>query len=1248
MAARRLVGKTAPRLWTPPQRKLTRATSHGYAVCDFADVIGEPFLPWQRWLAIHAMETDANGFYRFRVVLVLVGRQNGKALDLDTELLTSRGFVTMTDVREGDEVYHPDGHLVRVAGVSEVMHDHDCYRVTTVDGRSVIADGDHLWSVLDKRKHRSTGPRGSNVRWFEPVIMTTKEMTEAGISRCSTGSRTTVTSGKRYATQEYRFQLPAQQPLKSPDVPLPVDPYVLGAWLGDGHSSAATITSADPEIIEEIRKSGESCAKRAGHPYAWGLSDGIRTGPTGHKKATLQWRLRLLGVLGNKHVPDAYLTAGTTQREALLQGLLDTDGHIDGTRGQVEFCSTSRRLADSVLYLARSLGWRATLRTARATLYGKDCGPKYRVCFTPKTTDPFCPFRLPRKIARIRDLDGGKDRMTVSIASIEPVESRPVRCIQVDSPDGLFLAGRDLIPTHNSSVKRTISLWRLHIDGARLVLGVAQDVSLAREQWQMCLDTIKASPDLSEDLAQERRVNGDEWFRLREDLEARGIDPGEREISYEDDELDESLTLAGGGRYKIAASNRKAGRGLSVDELNIDELREQRSWAAWSALSKTTMARPDAQIWCMSNAGDDESVVLNQLREAALSGRDPSIGLFEWSGEDNCALDDWDQIRQANPGLGYTVSEAAIRTAITTDPPNVFRCLDVKTPVLTACGTMPIGKLQVGDAVKGTSGEWVDVTGASETYTGRDCYRVTLNDGRSIVCDAGHLWTVRDRRRPRPEFETLRTTELISRGITYRNPSMNYDVRNFSLPPVAPLDGPDVDLPVHPYLLGLWLGDGSRRSATLFVEDRDADHIAKRMEAAGATITTRAKDSAHCERLGFQIGHPGAFTTALRSLGIYPQVAFRKADAGDFRKFVPDVYLTGSLAQRLDLLRGLMDSDGTVTARAGRCCFVNTDAELIAGVRSLVRSLGWKTSELEAGQYGESHHLPRLSVDFTPRPGEPCPVTIPRKAERIRAARGSRDVRPVTIASIEPAPSVPVRCVQVDAPDSLFLAGDLVPTHNTEVLCQKVDQLDGAVDYEAWKACADAAGTMDGYRSRLAACLDIAPDGQHATLAVAAILSDGRPRVELAADWTTTAAVRAELPALLEKIKPKAFGWYPAGPAAEMATVLRPLALTYNKRPGKRDEDAFPEDGEIKGAAVSEVCQELSGLTRARALVQPGQDLLDTHIRGASRLYTGDGWRFTRKGEGHCDSAYAAAGAIRAAITMPKIKRPRMRTFSAA
>jgi len=215
-------------------------------------------------------------------------------------------------------------------------------------------------------------------------------------------------------------------------------------------------------------------------------------------------------------------------------------------------------------------------------------------------------------------------------------------------PDGSFRFRIILIvvarQNGKSHLKRGVTLWRMFMYPKTRVLGVAQEMTLAREQWNMCQDTVHADPDLDAEWAGTRNVNGDEYF-----------------------------WLANGSRYRIGAANRKAGRGGSNDEVNIDELREQRDWKAWAALSKTTMARDNSQIWAMSNAGDDESVVLNQLLEVARAGTDPTIFLAEYSAEDDCELDDWNQIRQANPNLGRRVSESAIRTALSTDPPPVFR-----------------------------------------------------------------------------------------------------------------------------------------------------------------------------------------------------------------------------------------------------------------------------------------------------------------------------------------------------------------------------------------------------------------------------------------------------------------------------------------------------------------------------------------------------------------------------------------------
>jgi hypothetical protein len=167
-------------------------------------------------------------------------------------------------------------------------------------------------------------------------------------------------------------------------------------------------------------------------------------------------RCRRLGVWGNKHIPDIYLSAGTEQRLALLQGLLDTDGSIFRTErsSRVEFTSCRKVLAIGTLFLVRSLGWRATIRESAASLNGREVGRRWRVCFTPERGG-YEPFRLRRKAERVQVSQSRAGELhAVSIVAIEPVESTPVRCIQVDRPDGLFLAGRDLMATHNSTLLR--------------------------------------------------------------------------------------------------------------------------------------------------------------------------------------------------------------------------------------------------------------------------------------------------------------------------------------------------------------------------------------------------------------------------------------------------------------------------------------------------------------------------------------------------------------------------------------------------------------------------------------------------------------------------------------------------------------------------------------------------------------------------------------------------------------------------
>jgi phage terminase large subunit-like protein len=396
-----------------------------------------------------------------------------------------------------------------------------------------------------------------------------------------------------------------------------------------------------------------------------------------------------------------------------------------------------------------------------------------------------------------------------------------------------------------SHLVRMLTLWRMLFDeDCRLVLGTAQDLAQASNQWKLTLAIIKETPYLARRLAYERHVNGQEAFGLKN-----------------------------GAEYMVRSANANAGRGFSVDGLICDELRTHRDSRAWSALNYTTMARPNPLTICVSNAGDDESVVLNRLREAALTGQDETVGLLEWSAPEGCELDDIDAWRQANPALGHTVPLVSIKNKLATDPPNVFR---------------------------------------------------------------------------------------------------------------------------------------------------------------------------------------------------------------------------------------------------------------------------------------------------------------------------------------------------------------------TEALCQKVDQLDGAIDLACWEDCADPSGDLSEHRNRVAACFDISLDGKHATLAVAALLPDDRVRIEIAAAWDSTEAARFELGPLLDRIKPAVFGWFPSGPAAALATTLR----------GRRGST------ELTGSKVTEACQELADLVKARRIAHKDDPLLNAHIKGADKHISGDGYRYTRRGDAHVDAAYAAAGAAKLALTLPPPMRARIRIIA--
>lgn len=299
-------------------------------------------------------------------------------------------------------------------------------------------------------------------------------------------------------------------------------------------------------------------------------------------------------------------------------------------------------------------------------------------------------------------------------------------------PDGRYrfrtvvvIVARQNGKTHLSKV---LALWKMYLDGAKMVLGVAQDLSIAKEVWEGAVDIAMSNDMLRAEIdGPPRRANGQE-----------------------------TLALTNGARYKISAATRSAGRGLSVDHLTFDEIREQRSFDAWGALSKTTNARANAQIWCISNMGDEQSVVLNHLRESALSGADDSIGLFEYSAPPDADITDRRAWAMANPALGYTVTEQALASSLATDPPAVFltECLCVKVDSLNGAFDLsaweasldPAGTL---DGVRDKAVFAVDVAPDGEHVT----LAAAAEQGSKVRVEIVAAWkSTEDARRELPEI----------------------------------------------------------------------------------------------------------------------------------------------------------------------------------------------------------------------------------------------------------------------------------------------------------------------------------------------------------------------------------------------------------------------------------------------------------------------------------------------------------------
>jgi phage terminase large subunit GpA-like protein len=416
-------------------------------------------------------------------IVFMSSAQVGKALPLTVPIATPDGWSVMGDLQVGDKVFDSNGDVCNVTFATDIMNDRSCCQITFSDATVITTDVDHQWEVVADNKVK---------------VVTTGDMLQ---------------DFKKNNRNKYAVKVNGA--INCSEKELPIAPYILGLWLGDGHSASSRIFCHSDDAEHYVRE-----IERIGHETLISVNGchEIRIDPkkpnicsAGHNKDLTGWNgrgcaecgrtharnyvrkkhgsklkqdilpvdkkmpmlLRTNNLIGNKHIPKAYLRSSYSQRLELLQGLMDTGGYI-GKRGRCEFVTTSINLKHGVEELLYSLGIKHTIsdKQPACTYKGEKVKGKqaYRFSFMVYEDKPV--FRIPRKLSLMASREGGRATEVErrKIIDICQVNSVPVRCIQVDSDDHLYLAGKQMIPTHNTEVLLNIIGYFIHQDPSSIIV----------------------------------------------------------------------------------------------------------------------------------------------------------------------------------------------------------------------------------------------------------------------------------------------------------------------------------------------------------------------------------------------------------------------------------------------------------------------------------------------------------------------------------------------------------------------------------------------------------------------------------------------------------------------------------------------------------------------------------------------------------------------------------------------------------
>ena len=489
------------------------------------------FEPYQYQLGL------LDSYHNNRFNINMLPRQSGKALSLNTPIPTPSGWTTMGDIQVGDIILSNMGEPTTVTFATEIMYNHTCYEVEFDNGESIIADAEHLWKV-------------STANWSnKSKILTTDEIKKY----------------KDMHSLEQGLYIDITEPVQYEYKSLPIHPYILGLWLGDGYSGDGRYVQSNIDNIEMIQYISES---------GYTVSEPSVNSNNSERRNIIGLRTLLNGnnLLKNKHIPTDYMFSSIDQRLELLRGLMDTDGSCT-KKGNCEFYQKNFKLIEQVRTILSSLGIKS--RCSCKIINGVNY---YTLKFS---TTKYIVFKLKRKAERQLLCKGHAKNTRLYINKITKTSSVPVRCIQVDNDEHMFLCGKTMIPTHNTTCASAYLLWYAMFHPDQTILVAAHKFTGAQEIMQRIRYGYELCPDF-----------------LR-----AGV------VSYNKG----SMEFDNGSRIISQTTTGTTGRGLSISLLYCDEFAFVQPNIAnefWTSISPTLATGGRAIITSTPNSDEDQFAII--------------------------------------------------------------------------------------------------------------------------------------------------------------------------------------------------------------------------------------------------------------------------------------------------------------------------------------------------------------------------------------------------------------------------------------------------------------------------------------------------------------------------------------------------------------------------------------------------------------------------------------------------------------